>query len=460
MSTASAPASQPSAAPLPPGPRGEPLLGSLRALRRNPLTFFPAQVREYGDVVRLRVGPIHVTLVAHPDHVRHVLQDNARNYNKQTRGFAVVRELLGQGLLTSEGDFWLRQRRLAQPAFHRQRLAGFASTMVKATEDLVTALEGRIASGQPFDVAEDLTHLTLRIAGLTLFGTDLGGESRAVGDALGRVQTFANERLTQLIPLPRALPFPSHRRFEKDAATLDRVVRSIIERRHREGGEHHDLLQMLMDARDEDTGERMSDTQLRDEVLTLLLAGHETTASTLAWTVMLLSQHPEVRQQLEAELAQVLAGRAPTVEDLPRLALTRRVVDESLRLYPPAWIFSRAAIQDDVVGGYRIPKGGYVLIVPWVLHRHPKLWRNPEVFDPDRFLPEHERERPRFTFFPFGGGPRQCIGNQFALMELVLVLATLLQRVRLDLAPGHPLAPAPAITLRPRPGVWVTASRP
>ncbi|WP_164001597.1 cytochrome P450 [Pyxidicoccus caerfyrddinensis] len=451
----------PSIAPLlPPGPRGEPLLGNLRALRKDPLTFFPAQVREYGDVVRIRVGPMYVTLLAHPDLVRHVLQDNARNYNKQTRGFAVIRELLGQGLLTSEGDFWLRQRRLAQPAFHRQRLAGFASTMVDATEDLARALEPRIASGQPFDVAEDLTHLTLRIAGLTLFGTEVGGESRAVGDALGRVQTFANSRLTQLIPLPRALPLPSHRRFEKDAGTLDRVVRAIVERRRREGGEHHDLLQMLMDARDEDTGERMSDTQLRDEVMTLLLAGHETTASALAWTVMLLSQNPDVRRNLEAELSRELSGRTPTVEDVPKLALTRRVVDESLRLYPPAWIFSRAAIQDDVVGGFRVPKGSYVLIVPWVLHRHPKLWDNPDAFDPDRFLPERERERPRFTFFPFGGGPRQCIGNQFALMELVLVLATLLQRVRLDLAPGHPLAPAPAITLRPRPGVWVTARRP
>jgi cytochrome P450 len=456
MSTASSPATT----PLPPGPRGEPLLGSLRELRKDPLAFFTRQVREYGDVVRIRVGPMRVTALAHPDQVRHVLQDNARNYNKQTRGFAVVRELLGQGLLTSEGDFWLRQRRLAQPAFHRQRLAGFARTMVDASLDLATALESRIAGGQPFDVAEDFIHLTLRIAGLTLFGTEVGDESRAIGEALGRVQTAANKRLTQLLPLPRFLPLPSHRRFERDVATLDRVVRAIIERRRREGGEHHDLLQMLMEARDEDTGERMSDTQLRDEVLTLLLAGHETTASALAWTVVLLSRNPEARQRLEAELARELAGRPPTVEDLPKLAFTRRVVDESLRLYPPAWIFSRAAIQDDVVGGFRVPRGTFVLMLPWVTHRHPKLWENPETFDPDRFLPERERERPRFAWFPFGGGPRQCIGNQFALMELVLVLATLLQRVRLELAPGRAFTPAPAITLRPRPGVWVTATRP
>lgn len=454
------PAGAATTAPLPPTPPGAPLLGHVRALRRNPLQFLQAQVRKHGDVVRLPVGPAHLILVAHPEGVRHVLQDHARNYTKQSRGFAVLRELLGQGLLTSEGEAWLRQRRLAQPAFHRQRLAGFASTMVDASTDLADMLEARADAGTAFDVAEDFTRLTLRIASTTLFGTDVSGAAQDIAEALARVQVFTYRRLIQPVPLPLGLPLPAHRRFERDIGTLHRVVHGIIARRRRDGGEHHDLLQMMMDARDADTGEQMSDTQLRDEVLTLLLAGHETTASALAWTVMLLSQHPSVRRDLESELARELGGRAPTQEDLPRLELTRRVVDESMRLYPPAWSFSRVAAEEDVVGGFRIPQGAYVLLAPWVTHRHPGVWDNPEGFDPDRFLPEQEQSRPRFAWFPFGGGPRQCIGNQFAMMEQVLVLATLLQRVRLNLTPGQVIHPMPAITLHPRPGVWVTASRP
>ncbi|GHG96940.1 cytochrome P450 [Comamonas sp. JC664] len=453
------PAGASTAAPLPPSPSGTPLLGHMRVLRKDPLTFLQAQVRQYGDVVRVHIGPASLVVVAHPDGVRHVLQDQARRYGKRTRGFAALRELLGHGLLTSEGSFWLRQRRLAQPAFHRQRLAGFARTMVGAASDLASELESRADAGVAFNVAEDCMRLTLRIASATLFGQDVSGAWHDIADAMGRVQVFTYKRLTQALPIPRRLPLPTHRRFERDTHTLDRVVRGIIETRRRDTGEHHDLLQMMLEQHDADTGERMSDTQLRDEVLTMLLAGHETTANALSWTFMLLSQHPSVRRDVEAELAQALGGRAPTDEDLPRLALTRRVVDESLRLYPPAWSLSRVAVEDDVIGGFRIPKGTYLLLSPWVTHRHPRVWDNPEGFDPDRFLPEHEQERPRFAWFPFGGGPRQCIGNQFALMELVLVLATMLQRVRLNLTPGQVIRPAAAITLRPRPGVWVTATR-
>ncbi|WP_426750486.1 cytochrome P450 [Myxococcus sp. Y35] len=453
------PAGASTAAPLPPRSPGAPLLGHVRAMRSDPLHFLQAQLLQYGDVVRLGSGPACLTLVAHPDGVRHILQDHARHYGKRTRGYAVLRELLGQGLLTSEGDFWLRQRRLAQPAFHRQRLAGFARTMVDAASDLASELEARADRGATFDVAEDCTRLTLRIASSTLFGTDVSGAARDIGEALGRVQVFTYQRLTQSVPLPRGLPLPAHRRFERDVRTLGRVVRGIIEARRRDTGEHHDLLQMMLEQHDEDTGERMTDAQLRDEVLTMLLAGHETTANSMAWTLMLLSRHPSVRRDLEAELARELGGRPPSQDDLPRLDLTRRVVDESLRLYPPAWSLSRVALQDDVVSGFRIPKGSYILLSPWVTHRHPHVWDNPEGFDPDRFLPEREQARPRFAWFPFGGGPRQCIGNQFALMELVLVLATLLQRVRLNLTPGQVIRPAAAITLRPKPGVRVTATR-
>ena len=444
-------------APLPPCSRGEPLLGNVRALRRDPLAFLTSLARDLGDVASFRVGPRTITLLARPDAVRHVLQDNARNYDKQTPGFDVVRELLGQGLLTSEGDFWRRQRRLAQPAFHRQRLAGFAGAMAEAGEGL--ARECLARGGAPFDVAEELTRVTLELASRTLFGTSVGEEADAIAAALTRIQPFANARITQLPPLPRWLPLPSHRQATRDVATIDRVVRGIIGRRRAEGGAGRaDLLQLLMDARDEDTGEAMSDTQLRDEVMTLLLAGHETTASALAWTVALLSENPEARARLEAEAREVCGARAPGLDDIPRLAYTRRVVDESMRLRPPAWIFSRRAIADDVVAGFRVPRGSIVLLSPYVTHRLPALWEAPERFDPDRFLPEPSAARPRFAYFPFGGGPRQCIGNNFALMEMVLVLAALARQVRLSVVPGRTFAPAPAITLRPRPGVWVTAS--
>ena len=364
------PAGASTTAPLPPISPGAPLIGHLRALRNDPLHFLLAQVREYGDVVRLPMGPACLVLVAHPDGVRHILQDHARNYTKQSRGFMVLRELLGQGMLTSEGDHWLRQRRLAQPAFHRQRIAGFASTMVDAAADLAATLEARADTGTAFNVAEDFTRLTLRIASTTLFGADVSSAAHVIAEAMSRMQVFVYKRLTQPVPIPLRLPLPAHRRFERDVGSLDRVVYGIIAKRRREGGEHHDLLQMMMEAHDDDTGERMSDTQLRDEVLTLLIAGHETTASALAWTVMLLSLHPGVRRDMESELARELGGRHPTHEDLPRLELTRRVVDESMRLYPPAWALSRIATEEDLVGGFRIPKGAHMLIAPWVTHRH------------------------------------------------------------------------------------------
>ncbi|MBF5042914.1 cytochrome P450 [Aggregicoccus sp. 17bor-14] len=452
------PSPTPQPARRPPGPRGAPLLGCLREMQKDPLTFLVSQARAHGDVVQFPIGPRRITLLVGPDAIRHVLQDNARGYDKQTPGFNVVRELLGQGLLTSEGDFWLRQRRLAQPAFHRQRLASFAHTMASEAQTLAEALLQRRGQG-PFDVAEGLSRLALRVASLTLFGAEMDEEAAEVGRVLPEMQELANARIMNPLSPPRALPTPGNRRADRAIATLDRVVHGIIAERRKQGADARaDLLSLLMEAQDADTGERMSDVQLRDEVMTLLLAGHETSASGLTWAVALLSRHPDVRRRLQQEAAEVCAGgRLPGVEDLPRLAYTRRVVDEVLRLFPPAWIFSRSAIAADTVAGYALPARSLVLLSPYVTHRHPGLWDNPEGFDPERFLPERERERPRFAYFPFGGGPRLCIGNQFALMEMVLVLATLATRVRLDLEPGRPFFPGPAITLRPRPGVWVTA---
>jgi len=447
-----------SALPLPPGPGGLSRLSNLAAFRRDVLGLLPSLAAKYGDVVRVPLGPRDFYFLFHPEPIRHVLQDNARHYTKQTPGFDVMRELMGNGLLTSEGDFWLRQRRLAQPAFHKQRIASFGRLMVDAARELADAWTPHLGSGQPVDVAGGMMRLTLRIAGEALFSADVTRDADGIREALDVVQHYANHRITHPFHPPRWVPTPLNRRATRAAELLDGVVFNIIERRRREGGSREDLLSLLMEARDADTGERMNDRQLRDEVMTLLLAGHETTATALDWTWTLLSRHPEARRALEAELAEVLGGREPTVEDVPRLACTRRVLDESMRLYPPAWLFSREAAEEDAVGGYRLPKGSVVLVSPWVTHRHPRLWEHPEQFDPGRFLPERAGALPRFGYFPFGGGPRQCIGNGFALLELTLVLATLAQRLRLELLPGRLPAPEPTITLRPRGGLWMTAS--
>lgn len=444
---------RPFSRPTMPGPENSGLLGDLPVFRRDPLAYLLDVSARYGDVVRIPMGPRSIVLVAHPDGVRRVLQENAKNYTKQTRGFDVVRELLGQGLLTSENPLWLRQRRLIQPAFHRQRLAGFGQTMVSESRRLAGEWSQAARYGQTIDAAADMMRLTLRIAGLTLFNIDVSGEAREFGHALKVVLRYANARISNPLQLPRFVPTQENREATRAAETLDRVVREIIDTRRRQGGPDDDLLAMLMQATDEDTGERMNDTQLRDEVMTLLLAGHETTANALAWTWMLLSRFPDVRRRLVAEVDAVVGVRDPAFDDLPSLVYTRMVIDESMRLFPPAWIFSRAPAQADEILGHTVAAGTFVFVSPWVTHRRPDLWENPEGFDPERFRPERVAKMPRYAYFPFGGGPRQCIGNNFALAEMVLVLAVLARRFRLDLLPGARIEPEPTITLRPRDGV-------
>lgn len=445
------------AARLPPGPFGNPLLGSLKDMRHDPLSFFVRAASDYGGVTSFRAGPRRVVLASHPDAVRHVLQEHAKGYDKKTRGFDAVRLLLGNGLLTSEGSFWLRQRRLMQPAFHRQRIAGFADLFVDAAEELAAQLETR-AGRSPVDASAAFMRLTLRLASLTLLGTDVGDDAPRISRALTTSMRFANDRITAPFALPLRLPLPAHRRALAAKDVLDEVVARVIAERRRTGtADRADLLSMLMEAVDEDSGERMNDAQLHDEVMTLLLAGHETTAAALTWTFVLLSRHPTVRRRLEEEVEAVLGDRRASLADVPKLAFTRRVLDESLRLFPPAWIISRRAVADDEMMGFRIPAETFVLVSPWVTHRTTDCFRNPEGFDPDRF--EHQDAWPRFAYFPFGGGPRFCIGNNFALLEATLVIATLSRRLRLDLPPGAQVRPEPAITLRPRDAVLMDVQR-
>lgn len=435
------------------------LVGNLGEIQRDALGFLTSIARQQGDIVRFRAMFYAGILLNHPDYIKHVLQDNNRNYNKKNFDYEMLKPVLGEGLLTSDGDFWLRQRRLMQPAFHRKRIAGFGALMVDATGQMLERWErhARQDGDAPLDVAEEMMRLTLRIVGQALFSQDISGEADTVGESFTYLNQALTDRVRRPFSPPLNWPTPGNRRFHYEVARLNQVVDEIILGRHsalRDKGQvGEDLLAMLLAARDEETGEGMSASQLRYEVMTLMLAGHETTANALSWTWYLLSQHPHVRQRLEGELSQSLGGRMPGVEDVPHLPYTRQVIQEALRLYPPAWIISRRAIQADEIGGYPIPANSLVDMSAYVTHRHPRYWPNPEVFDPERFAPDRAEERPPFAYFPFGGGPRLCIGRNFALLEAQLILASVAQRFRLELLPGHPVAPEPLITLRPRYGL-------
>ncbi len=441
----------------PPGPRGLPVLGMLLAIRRNPTAVFMDAARRFGDVAYLKIGPRRGYLLTNPADVRHVLQDNAANYRKSPL-YDKLRQSLGNGLLTSEGAFWLRQRRIAQPAFHRQRIAALAGTMAGAVREMAVDWAAIASAGQPVDIGDEMMRLTRTVVLRTLLGADLGPFTTGIDSAWKVMNEHIGDSFWSL-GVTDGWPTPRNRRFQAARAVLRGAVEYAIRQRRQQSSEGDDLLSMLMDARDEDTGESMTDEQLRVEVTTFLLAGQETTSLALTWTFYLLSQHPAIRERLEAELDGVLGGREPAYEDLPNLPFTRRVIDEAMRLYPPAWGFSRQALGDDELGGYRLPRGWLAFLMPYVLHRHPAYWPDPDRFDPDRFLPERSADRPKFAYLPFGAGPRQCIGNQFALLEAHLSVATLAQTYRLHLVPGHPVEPWPLITLRPRFGMPMTIER-
>jgi cytochrome P450 len=434
----------------PTGPKGHLLGDNLREYARDPLGFLFGCAREHGDVVRLRLMGQTFYLLSHPDLIEYVLVESNRNFTK-TRILRRNRRLLGEGLLTSEGEFWRRQRRLAQPAFHRKRVAAYGEVMAAFAE---RSLKGW-RDGQTIDVHEEMMRLTLEIVAKCLFDANVRAEANDVGRAMRvALEDFSSQR--RLIRIPKNIPTPHNLRFERAARRLDAIVLRMIEDRRKSRDEDRgDLLSMLMLAEDE-SGERMTDKQLRDEVMTLFLAGHETTANALSWTFWLLSLNPEVEAKLAAELGRVLGGRAPTMEDLPNLSYTERVVKESMRLYPPAWVMGREAIGECEVGSYRMPAGTTALMSQWVMHRDPRYHHDPERFDPDRWTAGYEERLPRFAYFPFGGGPRQCIGASFAMTEARLILATVAQRFRMDLAPGQRVEPYASVTLRPKEGIRMT----
>jgi cytochrome P450 len=433
----------------PPRVRGVPLFGSLFDVWRDPIAMMMRSWREHGDIVACSMGPYEYLFVNDAEAVQHVLVHNAKAYVKSPN-YRGIKLVVGEGLLTSEGEHWRRQRKLTQPAFHRDRLAGFGKTMVADATHTVESWSKRV--GQTVDVHEEMMRLTFRIVGHTLFSVDLDGDADRIGVAVTDAILHANDYVASLVRMPSWMPTPANARFKRALAVMDGMVQRIIDE-HRRGKPKDDVLSMLMAARDEDTKDSMSDRQLRDEILTIVLAGHETTANLLAWTLFLLSKHPDVERRVHREVTDVVGDRAPTLADLPKLAFTTHVLEESMRLYPPAWSFERQAIADDVVGGYEVKAGTIVALSPYVLHRHPRYWDNPEGFDPDRFSPERSAGRPRYAYLPFGAGPRTCIGNGFAMMEGQLLLATLIQKHRLVLVSGAPIELEPMVTLRPKGGI-------
>ena len=431
-----------------PGP-----FGPMARLRRDPLGFLLDGRRRFGDVFRFRFGPLLFHLVAHPDGVRRVLLDNQRNYPRSWY-YDRTRVVVGEGLVTTEGAPWRRLRRLAQPAFHHDRVAALAATMTDAIDAMRLRWHDLARAGAPVDVADEFVGLTLRIVGRTLMSIDLGGEADRIDAAVTTGLEYLESRLGGLLPIPLSVPTPRNLRARRAIRTLDAVIAGIVAGRRREPDHDAvDLLAMLLAAVDEETGSGLSDVEIRDQIITFIGAGHETTAVALAWTKYLLSQHPDADARLRAEVSCVLGGRIPKADDLPNLTFTRRVVEESLRLYPPVYALGRDAREDDEIGGFRIPARSTVILSPYVTHRHPDIWPDPEAFDPDRYLPDRAAGRPRFAWYPFLGGPHQCIGQEFAMMEATLTLAMIAQSFRLRLAPGAVVEPRPILSLRPRNGV-------
>jgi cytochrome P450 len=432
----------------PPGPKPRFPIGNMPLASANPLAVFQGWAREFGDIFYYRAAWIHVYFLNHPDLIEAVLVRNYQNFLKDH----VVRKsrwFFGDGLLTNEGESWLRQRRLSQPAFHRERIASYAKIMTGYAEQMLASWESK--DGETCDIHQEMMQLTLRIVVRALFNV----ESEEIGEISAAMNVLMRNSVglrLLLPPVARYLPTPAMIEFRRAVRRLDETVYRIITQRREAESDSGDLLSMLMQARDED-GSRMTDKQLRDEVLTFLLAGHETTALALSWTWHLLGQNPEVEQKLHEELDRVLDGRVPVFAELPALGYTERVIKESLRLYPPAWGLARTVIKEFELGGYRIPAGANVVMSTWVMHHDPRYFPEPEKFEPDRWLPERAQKLPKFAYFPFGGGPRQCIGASFALMEATLLLATIAQKYQFRAEPGHIVTPTPSFTLRPKQGI-------
>lgn len=432
---------------IPPGPRGNPILGNLAAFNRNTLGFLE-ELSRYGDTSSFRFGPYRVYFFNHPDMVRDVLVTQARSFQKTMLLKAVLGDIIGENIFTSDGDYWRQQRKLMQPAFHSKRIGAYADVMVSYTRDVIDLWD----DGQAIDIQAAMTSLTMNIVSKTLFDADVSDETQTAGHAMTTIFSTVDERFERLLPTPTWLPTTENRKLHAARDTVRSILKPIIAERRRSREDHGDLLSMLVLAQDED-GQGMSDAQVLQEAMTIFGAGHETTANALTWTLYLLSQNPQVAGRLAAEVDEVLANRPATLSDLEALPYSEMVIKESMRLYPPAWGITRQAVEDVEIGGYLVPKDTTLFVSPWTLGRDARWFPHPQRFEPERFSPENEARIPKYTYIPFGGGPRVCIGNSFAMMEARLILVTIAQRYRFSLAPGQQVAPERVFTLRPRYGM-------
>jgi cytochrome P450 len=432
---------------IPPTPSGHWLLGNLPEFRRDILGMFARASKEYGDIVRLRLPNLTAYLLTHPNDIEYVLVTANKNFKKH-KVWKHLSDLFGTGLLTSEGDFWIRQRRLAQPAFHRSRIASYGKTMVDFTNRMLQQWK----DGAARDVHHDMMDLTMQIVAKTLFNADVGSESKEIGHAMEVVMQEFSSRFGRPFILPSFIPTPGNIRFNKAVKKFDEIIYKIIQARSGTHDKTGDLLSMLLNAVDED-GSRMTDTQLRDELITLFLAGHETTAIALSWTWYLLSTHPDVEFELTNEIETVLGDREVTVDDLPKLRYAEMVILESMRIYPPAYGFGREALNDCEIGGYHVPAGTTIFMSQYVTQRDARFFPEPLEFRPERWENDLMKKIPRYAYFPFSGGPRQCIGNSFAMMEAILIMVTIVRNFELHVVPDHPIALHPSITLRPKYGM-------
>ncbi len=439
---------------VPPGPKGLPVLGIATEARKDTLGFFSRMAAEYDGVSILPIGREKVFLLNDPDALEHIFVTNWRGYRKSDF-YNKVRPLFGNGIATSEGEFWRRQRQLMNPAFHRESLQRIGTIMRASTAAKVAEWRARPDS-QTANVSAEMTNLSLAIVMESLFGADAAAHTDAIAEAVDTMLEICERRVWALPDLHGLPVSPLYWRHRRARATLDRIMYDIIERRCQTGEAGQDLLGMLLGARDPETGEGMTNEQLRDETTTLLVTGHESTANAIVWAFYMLAHHPEIEAKVRTEIEQVCGGQTPTDEDLRNLSYQRMVINEVMRLYPPAWTVSRTALKDDVINGYPVPAGSSVMVSPYVIHRNPRYWPDPDKFDPSRFLPEQQDQRPKFSYIAFGGGPRSCIGGNFAMMEMQIVITMLLQAFYLDLAPQPPIEREAVISIRPKQGIRFT----